>query len=136
MKEETLKYYFENEISAKSLNSNVEGSRESTGRDSTQTLVESIESSQEYEVRIKDVIKLCRDTMDGNITTDNLNIIAFALMGSDYFVWDESTETGSRIANVIFELDNLEICYPINNANLSNWISYLQSGIKNKMKNS
>ena len=136
MKEETLKYYFENEISAKILNSNAEGSRDSTVIDSTQTLVESIESSQEYEVQIKDVVKLCKDTIEGNITSINLNIIAFALMGSDYFVWDETTERGSRIANVIFELDNPEICYPINEVNLSNWISYLQSGIKNKMKNS
>lgn len=134
MKEEYLKNYFENELTAIKLNSNVEGSREITGRDSTNTVVEPIEDSQEYELQIKDIIKLCTDTITGSISKTNLNIIAFALMGSDYFVWDESTETGSRIAIVIFELDNPEICYPINKMNLSNWISYLQKGTKSKMQ--
>ncbi len=136
MKEETLKYYFENKVSAMSLNSNVQGSRESTGIDSTNTLIELLEFKQEYEVQIKDVVKLCIDTIEGRITDSNLNIIAFALIGSDYFVWDETTEKGNRIDNVIFELDNPEICYPINKTNLTNWIDYLKTGIKNKMKKS
>ena len=84
MKEKILKDYFENELTAISLNSNVEGSRIITGRDSSQTIVEPLESRKEYQLQIKDIIKLCNDTINGSITKTNLNIIAFVLMASDY----------------------------------------------------
>ena len=58
----------------------------------------------------------------------NLTTIAFALIASDYFTWDDDI-----IANVIFDWDNPEINYPITTQNLEKWKIYLETG-ENRFK--
>ncbi len=133
MKEQILKEYFDGQIKAKDLNLDIEGSRIKTGLDTSETYIEPVETNEEYEVNVNDIIKLCDDSISGELSEMNLNTIAFALMGSDYFTWDESSKFGKRIANVIFELDNPGICYPINTENLELWKKYLTNG-EHKLK--
>ena len=79
--------------------------------------------------------KILTETLNGNLTYENLKTIASGLMFSDYFTWDSDTEIGNRIATIIVELDNTEINFPISTENLKLWKEYLESGIhKQKRK--
>jgi hypothetical protein len=49
-------------------------------------------------------------------------------MTSEYFDWDGESEVGTRISEVIFELDNPEIGYDLTIKNLQLWKTYLLTG--------
>src|SRR5690554_4253656 len=49
-------------------------------------------------------------------------------MTSEYFKWDDESEDGERISNVIFELDNPDIGYDLTIKNLKLWKEYLLTG--------
>ena len=129
MTESILKEYFENKISSEFLSADLNGSIKKLTYDTSEISVVEMESDSEYEVEPQHVNKILTDTLNGNLTFDNLKTIASGLMFSEYFTWDSETEIGERIANIIFELDNTGIGFPITTENLKLWKEYLESGI-------
>ena len=129
MTESILKEYFENKISSELLSSDLNGSMKKVTYDTSEISVVRMESNSEFEIEQKHVNKILTETINGNLTYDNLKTIASGLMFSDYFTWDSDTEIGNRIETLIVELDNTEINYPISNENLRLWKEYLESGI-------
>ena len=135
MSESILKEYFENKIGSEFLSADLNGSIKKLTYDTSEISVVEMESDSEYEVEPQHVNKILTDTLNGNLTFDNLKTIASGLMFSEYFTWDSETETGERVANILFELDNTGIGFPITTENLKLWKEYLESGIhKLKMK--
>ena len=136
MTESILKEYFENKISPELLSSDLNGSIKKVTYDTSEISIERMESNSEFEVEQKHLEKILTETLNGNLTYENLKTIASGLMFSDYFTWDSDTEIGNRIATIIVELDNTEINFPISTENLKLWKEYLESGIhKQKRKN-
>tara|TARA_B110000114_G_scaffold158411_1_gene173637 strand:- start:208 stop:615 length:408 start_codon:yes stop_codon:yes gene_type:complete len=131
MTESILKEYFENKISSEFLSADLNGSIKKLTYDTSEISVVKMESDSEYEVESQHVNKILNDTLNGNLTFDNLKTIASGLMFSEYFTWDSDTEIGNRIATIIVELDNTEINIPISTENLILWKEYLESGIHN-----
>lgn len=129
MKEEILKKYFEGKISAEVLNKDVNGSSMRTGFDTSEVDIKIMDEKGEYTVTINHLLNLCNDAIKGDISSENLNTIAFALIGSDYFSWNEFGEIGERVTNVIFEWDNPGIGFPLTRENLILWKEYLESGV-------
>ena len=128
MKEKILKEYFEDLVSAKVLNEDVTGSKVKTGNDTSALNIQIIEANEEFSIALDHILKLCVDAIKGEISIENLSTIAFALIGSDYFEWNESDGIGKRISNVVFEWDNPEINFPITKENLKLWKEYLETG--------
>lgn len=129
MTESILKEYFENKISTEFLSVDLNGSIKKLTYDTSQISVVEMESDSEFVIEKSHLIKILKDTLNGNLTFDNLRTIASGLMFSEYFTWDSDTEIGNRIATIIVELDNTEINFPISIENLKLWKEYLESGI-------
>tara|TARA_R100000353_G_scaffold172321_1_gene137373 strand:+ start:23 stop:430 length:408 start_codon:yes stop_codon:yes gene_type:complete len=129
MTESILKEYFENRISSELLSSDLNGSIKKVTYDTSEISIERMNSNSEFEVEQKHVEKILTETLNGNLTYENLKTIASGLMFSDYFTWDSDTEIGNRIATIIVELDDTEINFPISTENLKLWKEYLESGI-------
>lgn len=129
MTESILKEYFENKISSEFLSADLNGSIKKLTYDTSEISIVRMESNSEFEVEQKHVEKILTETLNGNLTYENLKTIASGLMFSDYFTWDSDTEIGNRIATIIVELDNTEINFPISAENLKLWKDYLESGI-------
>ncbi|MFC4268764.1 hypothetical protein [Polaribacter marinivivus] len=129
MTESILKEYFENKISSEFLSADLNGSIKKLTYDTSQISVVKMESDSEFEIEKSHLMKILNDTLNGNLTFDNLKTIASGLMFSEYFTWDSDYEIGNRIATIIQELDNSEIFFPISTENLKLWKEYLESGI-------
>jgi len=129
MTESILKEYFENKISSEFLSADLNGSIKKLTYDTSQISVVEMESDSEFEIEQSHLNKILNDVLNGNLTFDNLKVIASGLMFSEYFTWDSDTEIGNRIATIIVELDNTEINFPISTENLKLWKEYLESGI-------
>ena len=128
MTESYLKDYFEDKLNSEILSADLNGSIVKTGFDTSSIDVVIIKSNSEFEIKPKHVDQILTDTLNGNLTFDNLKTIATGLMFSDYFSWDSETEIGERIANIIFDLDNPGICFPITIENIKLWKKYLENG--------
>jgi len=128
MTESILKEYFENKISSEFLSADLNGSINKLSYDTSEISVVKMESDSDFEIQQSHLNKILNDSLNGNLTFDNLKVIASGLMFSECFTWDSDTEIGNRIATVIAELDNTEINFPISNENLKLWKEYLETG--------
>jgi len=128
MTKSILKEYFENKISSEFLSENLNKSIKKATYDTSEISIVKMESSSEFKIEKKHVEKILTETLNGNLTYENLKTIASGLMFSDYFTWDSETEIENRIATIIAELDNTEINFPISTENLKLWKEYLESG--------
>lgn len=126
MKESILKKYFENQISAKELAEDLKDSQQRTGDDTTSVTIDFLKDG-EFEIEKKHLVKLCEDYLNKQITNEDLNTIGFVLMFSDFFHWDNETKSGEIISQVIFDWDNENIGYDINQKNIQLWKKYLET---------
>lgn len=127
MKESILKRYFEMQISAKQLAEDLKASQQQTGHDAKSVTVEGVNEGY-FKVETSNLIKLCEDFLTGQILREDLNIIGFVLMSSNYFYWDNETKTEQIIGEVISDWDNENIGYDINRKNVQLWKEYLETG--------
>ena len=127
MKESILKKYFEDKVSAQILGEDLKDSQQRTGYDTTSVLIESL-GHGEFEIKKEHLIKLCKEYLQNQINSKDLNTIGFALMSSDFFFWDNETISGKSIDQVISDWDNENIGYDINRKNVQLWKEYLETG--------
>jgi hypothetical protein len=128
MTEQTLKEYFDGKVTAEILASDLKGSQLRTGHDTTSVQVTSITDDGEYLVTRQHLTKLCNDTLAGILTPTDLNTVAFGLIASDYFHWDNSTKDEKIVADTLFDWDNPDINFPLTTDNLRLWKKYLETG--------
>jgi hypothetical protein len=125
MKEKTLRDYLDNKGTVDILALDVRDSQKKTSYDVISVFVDKTNETGEYEITKDHLIKLLDDTITGRLTTTDLNTIAFALIGSEYFTWDKDDKV---IDDTIFELDNPDIGFPLTVENLRRWRNYLETG--------
>src|SRR6478752_25639 len=92
MKEKTLKDYLDNKVTVDILAADVKDNQKKTSYDVISVHVDKINETGEYEISKDHLIKLVDDTIAGRLNTTDLNTIAFALIGSEYFTWDENNK--------------------------------------------
>lgn len=129
MTERILRDYFENKISGDILNKDIEGSHIKTGNDTSRVDVMQIESDEEFVVSTSHLLKLCEDCISDIISSNNLNSIAFALICSEYFVWDNITSEGKLVSETIYNWDNPKMNFPLSKDNLLLWKKFLLTGL-------
>ncbi|MFD2246343.1 hypothetical protein [Pontibacter ruber] len=128
MKESVLRDFFENRILVKSLAENVKHTQRRATSDTTSVHVEQIKDGSTYQVRKEHLLSLCNEGLNGNLTFEDINSIALALVFSEYFVWDTKTEEGQMIETVIYDWDSPEINFPLTLSNMKLWKQYLETG--------
>jgi hypothetical protein len=137
MTEQKLKDYFDNRITSDELSIDLKDSQKQTSYDVITVYVDNLNEG-EYEVTKEHLIKLCDEVVAGKLSTTDLNTIAFALISSDYFIWDNHSTEGERIDNVISEWDSPEIGFDLTIKNVQLWKEYLLTGVyrldKNELK--
>src|SRR6185369_18034826 len=85
--------------------------------------VEMIEEG-EFKIEKSHLIKVCDDVLSNKMKSETLVQFSFILIGSDYFCWDNETDEGQRIEQVIFEWNNPTIDNPLTIANIKEWKKY------------
>lgn len=127
MKEQKLKEYLENSLTAEEFMSDLENSQKKTGYDTTSVSIEQIEDG-EFEITTKHLIKICNDLLKGKFRPIDINTIAFAFMFSDYFTWNSESDDGKIVSEVLFDWDNPEISFDLTIENFEHWKEYLETG--------
>lgn len=130
MTERNLKNYFDKDLTAEQLAIDLRDSQKQTSHDVISVYVDQMPDG-EFEIKTEHLIMLCDDFTSGKLSPTELNTIAFALITSDYFHWDNDTQEGERIADVIFDWDNPEIGYDLTISNIQHWREYLLTGKTN-----
>ena len=128
MNERTLLNYFLDTATVVELNEDLKGAQQKTSYDATSVYINPLDTDNEFDVTKDHLIKLCDDVISGKLTTTDLNTIAFAIISSDFFTWDNEADDASIIENVINDWDNPEIGYDITIKNVGHWKEYLQTG--------
>jgi hypothetical protein len=79
----------------------------------------------EFQIQLHHMIAICDDVLNGRMKPGTVDLLSFILIGSDYFFWDNDTDEGRKIADVIFEWNNETINYPLSLNNFIQWRKYL-----------
>lgn len=128
MEERALMDYLENRITVESLAENVKNTQKRATYDTTLLQVEPIKDGSTFQIRKEHLLRLCNEVLNGNLTLEDINSIALALVFSEYFVWDTKTEEGEVIETVIYDWDSPEINFPLTLSNMKLWKEYLETG--------
>lgn len=96
--------------------------------------IESIDSEGEFIVRPEHLVKLSNEAINGRLRKENLGLISFILIASDFFTWDTGTDDGEKVSRVLFDWDNPSINYPLTTENVKLWKVYLETGTYNLSK--
>ena len=122
MTEQILRDYFEGIISAKILSADLKGSQIKTSETTTSVSIHEMHENDFYIITRQHLLKLINDALIGNLASDDLNTVAFSLISSDHFTWDNETKDGKDVAKTLFEWDK----FPLNIENLKLWRLYLE----------
>lgn len=129
MKEQTLLEYFKNQVTIDELAEDLKGAQQKTGYDTTAVYISPIDFEGSYFVTKDALIDICDQVLNGKLQLLDLNTIAFALITSDYFSFDNPRGSEEVIENVIHDWDNPEMEFPLTIANVALWKEYLQTGV-------
>lgn len=116
MRESLLKQYFEGEVSAQSLKVFLDTIIRKNELKREHNLI--CDLKDDYTVKLEHLIALCNDYLNKTLDAEDISGIAFFLQGSDHFDWDNRTEDGAVIADVLDDWCTPEIDYPINPRNI------------------
>lgn len=128
MRETVLRDYFDNKVTVEILAENVRGTQKRATYDITSVQVGQIQDGRTYQVRKEHVLRLCNEVLNGNLTLEDINSIALALVFSEYFVWDINTKEGEMIETIIYDWDSPESNFPLTPSNMKLWKRYLETG--------
>jgi hypothetical protein len=128
MTETVLKDYFDSKVTVDFLVLDLKGSLVQRGPQTSSVYIKRIDDAGSHEITRQNLLKLCKDALSGHLMPMDLNILAFGLIGSDYFNWDNETEDGEIIAKTLFDWDNPEINFELTFENLLLWQDYLETG--------
>lgn len=130
MTELAIREYWEGNLSLEDFAEQLSHCRVTSEEDSTHILVEMADSDKpEFIVTREHLVTLCDDVVrKKNLRQEDLNTIAYVLILSAHYSWYGNTEDGEIVATTIFDWDSPEINFPLSNANIKRWKTYLITG--------
>jgi len=112
MREQTIAAFLTGETDAEVLNS--EALQSIAHYDHIRTAIAIIDMDRPFIISRDHVIKLCDAAIEGRLSESALNAVAFALVATDHFEWEDDT-----IAEVLYDWSAPEINYPLTPVTLS-----------------
>jgi hypothetical protein len=126
MKEQVLIDYLQYKIPVEDLAADLKGSQKHTSHDTTSVYIAQLEEETEFEINREHLIRLCNEVLDGKLTFEDLNTIAFALFTSEHLNREENDDI---MEEVLFAWDNPEIGFPLTIDNMKKWKLLLEKEI-------
>jgi len=126
MKETILKDFFEEKINDHVLMSDLMYTTSSMG-DITQFWIEDMPSV--FRVTPSHLVKVCDSALSGNLQPGHLKVIGFCLQASETFEWDENTDEGGRVADMVSFISSQENNDELNTTNLMMLKELLLNGL-------
>jgi hypothetical protein len=121
MTESALKNFFDENISLEELRNDLKGTIKQSGNNVLSYSVDTLSGT--YKIRETHILKLCEAAINENLDSIELDVLSFALIGSDFFEWDSE-----RISETLADWNNQDINYPITKKNLELWKQFLLTG--------
>jgi len=123
MTEKALLNYFLSKVSVEDFSKDLQDSQVKTSYDTTSVYVIPISriNDEEYNVTRDNLIQLCNDTLNAKLTLTDINTIAFAIITSEFFTWDDTADDAEIIETVIYDWDNPEIGFSLSLHNIALW---------------
>lgn len=121
MREETLRRFFQGEVTASDLAEDVAGSTKRLSSIASCIAIEDM--GTEFSVTRPMLVSLTDAVLAGSLPPDALATIGFALEASDKFVWDGDSD--ELVANVIADWSCPEINYPPTLENVGKFRAWL-----------
>jgi hypothetical protein len=125
MKEQVLVDYLQNRIPVEVLAEDLKGSQQRRGHDVTSVHIDQLQNETELLITRKHLIRLCDEALNGHLTFEDLNTIAFALFTTEHLHRDTADEI---LEDVLFAWDNPEIGFPLTTKNMKKWKLMLETG--------
>jgi hypothetical protein len=121
MKEVSLRDFFLSRISAAELSRNLVGTEEIISPLMTEMHIEDMDG--EFEVTPQMAIKVCDAVLAGELSSESLKSIGYALVASDHFIFDGETVLGE----VLHDWAAPEINYPLTLENVQRFRRWLMA---------
>jgi hypothetical protein len=112
MREEKLREYFVGTVSANELTEDVRGSVVQV--DDIVSTVQISDMAHSFPLARPQLVHLCENFLDGALSPETLSTIAFVLLASDKFEWDDDV-----VSEVISDWSAPEINYELNPETIS-----------------
>ena len=112
-REQTLRRYFEGNLSASVLDSEAVGSLSRAGIETTHRIED---MPEEFTITVPMVLALCDGFLSGELSAKALGAIAFMCLASDRFEW---TEEDQIIAELFNDWSSPEINYALTKKNIA-----------------
>jgi hypothetical protein len=119
MREESIAAFLTGKMEAAALN--LEALESIARYDAIRTAVAIIDLDRSFAVSRDHIIRLCDAAIGGTLSEAALNAVAFALLSTDHFEWEDDI-----IAEVLNDWSAPEVNYPLTASNLSmdkGWLS-------------
>lgn len=126
MKEQVLIAYLQNKIPEETLAADLKGSQKQTSHDVTTVYIDQLDEEIEFTIKREHLIRLCNEALNGNLTFEDLNTIAYALFTTEYLHRDEEDQI---MEDVLFAWDNPEIGFPLTFENMKKWKTFLETSV-------
>lgn len=121
MRESVLRDFFEDKAAPAELARDVAGSI--SQKSQKQSVVSIEDMDEEFAVTAAMLVRLCDVVLQGELESDALYAIGFALMASDKFWWDADED--DVLANVIADWSCPEVNYPLTLENVRRFRAWL-----------
>ena len=112
MREEELRRYFQDEVNVSELTLDLQGSVVQV--DDLSSIIRIADMQETFLLARQHVIKLCNAFQERALNADELSTIAFALLASDAFEWDDEV-----ISEVLSDWSAPEINFVLNDETMS-----------------
>src|SRR5690349_3066428 len=110
MKEQVLIDFLQHKVPVEVLAADLKGSQKRTSSDVTSVYIDQLEEESDFVIKREHLIRLCNEALNGNLSFEDLNTIAFALFTTECL----NREEGDNIMEeVLFAWDNPEIGFPL-----------------------
>jgi hypothetical protein len=119
MRESALRGFFSGEIPIDGLKNDLWGSV--TQVNSIASSVQIIDMPESFLVSRQHVMMLCDAALSKKLTSEDLTTVAFALMASDHFEWEDEI-----ISEVLSDWSSPEVSFPLDESTLTMHRSWLE----------
>jgi hypothetical protein len=115
MKEATIRDFFLGAAPLARLEAEARAAVEPVGRNSRRVHIQDLPPGEEVTVTGDMLVRLCDAVLAGSLPASTLETVAFAIVASDHFRWDDSEEL---IGRVLYDWAAPEINFELTPANL------------------
>ena len=126
MKEATIRDFFLGVAPAARLAEEAGAAVEPVGRSSRRVHIEDLPAGEEVEVTPDMLVGLCDAVLGGSLPASSLETIAFAIVASDHFRWDD----GDVVGRVLYDWASPEINFELTPANLRMFREWLTGNVR------